>query len=80
METTSRMPSVPVDVLGGQGGFVAAIDVMNELIRGGSAAAVVASAGASAATAVAAGAGDAAALGAGTALAAAEGVVLWLGP
>ena len=59
MHTSTRMASV----LGtGQGGFVAASDVLEELISGGTAAPVVAGASASAAAPVAAGIGAGAAL------------------
>ena len=59
MHTSTRMASVP---RAGQGGFVAASDVLEELISGGTTAHVVAGASASAAAPVAAGIGAGATL------------------
>jgi hypothetical protein len=53
METTARMPSLPVDVTGVEGGFVGAADVLDEILRGGSAVVVVGGSGAGAAQNVA---------------------------
>ena len=41
MDNTARMTSVPEVVVGVEGGFVGAVDVLDEMIRTGSAAAVV---------------------------------------
>jgi hypothetical protein len=59
METTARMPSLPVDVTGVEGGFVGAVDVLDEMIRGGSAVVVVGGSGAGVAQNVAPTAGAA---------------------
>jgi hypothetical protein len=56
MHSNPRMTAV---LVAGQGGFVAPSDVLEELINGGTAAPIVASAGASAAAPMAAGAGAA---------------------
>jgi len=41
MDNTARMPSLPEVVVGVEGGFIGAADVLDEMIRTGSAAAVV---------------------------------------
>jgi len=41
MDNTTRMPTLPEVVVGVEGGFVGATDVLDEMIRTGSAAAVV---------------------------------------